>query len=137
MPDLTAVRAGLAANLSAIEDLQVSPYFLSSPTFPSAFVRAGEGQFDLAGSGGMDKQTMFVRVLVAPFGDIGPGVNLDAYLAGTGPRSIKQAIEANPDLDGACDDLIVRSHEGEREYVFEDRPSALGTEFTVDVYGVR
>lgn len=134
MADPTAIRAGMAVNLGAIEDLQVSPYFLSSPTFPSAFVRAGETDFDRAGSRGLDFLVFFVRVLVCDFSEIGSGENLDEYLAGSGPRSVKEALEADPTLGGACDDLRVTGHEGEREYVFDDRPSALGTEFRVEVY---
>jgi hypothetical protein len=132
--DLSALREGLAANLGAIEDLQVSPYFISNPTFPSAFVRAGPTDYDKTFDRGLDNIVLFVRVLVAAFGDIGPGANLDEYLAGSGPRSIKAAIEDDPSLGGACDDLRVTGNEGEREFTFDDRPSALGAEWRVEVF---
>jgi hypothetical protein len=131
--DLSALREGLAANLGAIDDLQVSPYFISNPTFPSAFVRAGPTAFDKSFGRGLDNIVLFVRVLVAAFGDIGPGANLDEYLAGSGPRSIKAAIESDKTLGGACQSLQVTGHEGEQEYTFDDRPSALGAEWRVEV----
>ena len=133
MADIGALRAGLAANVGAIPDLQVSPYFISNPTFPCAYVRKGPTDYDKAFGRALDDHELFVRVLVAAFGDIGPGVNLDAYLAGSGPRSIKEAIETDKTLGGACQTLRVTGDEGEKEYVFDDRPSALGSEWRVAI----
>jgi hypothetical protein len=133
MADLSALRAGLAANLGAIPDLQVSPYFIANPTFPSAYVRAGPTVFDKTIDGVSYDLVLFVRVLVAAFDDIGPRVNLDEYLPANGPRSIKEAIEADSTLGGACDDLVVTGSEGEQQYIFDDRPSALGAEWRVEI----
>jgi hypothetical protein len=136
MADLSALRDGLEANLLAIEDLQIAKYVISNPTYPTALVLAGPTKYDEASraGSGLDSLVFLIRVVVAAIGDIGPGVNLDAYLAGSGDRSIKQAIEADPKLGGSCDDLHVTGHEGERVYTFEGGAAALGSEWHVDVY---
>jgi hypothetical protein len=131
--DLQALREGLAANLATIPDLQVSPYFVSNPSFPSAYIRVGPTVFDRTIEGTTYDLVLFVRILVAAFGDIGPRVNLDEYLSATGPRSVKQAVESDSTLGGACDDLRLAGSEGEQEYTFDDRPSALGAEFRVEI----
>jgi hypothetical protein len=131
--DLEALREGLAANLGTIEDLQVSKYVLSNPTFPIAVVFAGPTDFDKAFGRGLDNLVFRVRVVVAAVSDIGSGVNLDPYLAGSGPRSVKAAVETDPTLGGACQSLRVTGHEGEQVYVFDEAPPGLGAEWRVEV----
>jgi hypothetical protein len=133
--DLAKIRDGLEANLLAIENLQVAKYVITNPVYPTALVLAGPTEFDKAFGRGLDMLVFLVRVVVAAVTDIGPGVNLDAYLAGSGPRSIKAAIESEKTLGGACADLRVTGHEGERVYLFDGGSAALGSEWRVEVNG--
>jgi hypothetical protein len=133
MADLTAIRAGLKANLLAIDGLQVSEYFLTNPSYPTALILAGPTEFDQAFGRGLDQLTFLVRVVVGAVTDIGSGANLDAYLAGSGSRSIKAAIEADITLGGACSTLQVTRHEGEQPYLVEGGSPALGAEFRVEI----
>jgi hypothetical protein len=133
MADLAAIRTGLAANLSTIPDIQVSAYVLSNPTPPCAVVFAGPTDFDTSFGRGLDNLVFMVRVLVAAVSDISAVVNLDPYMAGSGARSVKAAIETDKTLGGACSDLRVVGTEGEQVYTLEGRPPALGAEFRVEV----
>jgi hypothetical protein len=133
MADLAAIRTALAANLSTIPDLQVSAYVLSNPTPPSAVVFAGPTEFDKAFGRGMDMLVFMVRVVVAAVSDISAVVNLDPYMAGSGARSIKAAIESDSTLGGSVFDVSVVGTDGEQIYTFEGRPPALGAEFRVEV----
>jgi hypothetical protein len=133
MADLSAIRAGLAANLATIPDILVSAYVLSNPTLPCAVVLAGPTEFDKSFGRGMDSLVFMVRVVVAAISDISAAVNLDPYMAGSGPRSIKAAIESDSTLGGACFDVSVVRMEGEQVYTFESIPPALGAEFRVEV----
>lgn len=138
MASLTDIRTGLAANLRAIADLQVSAYMLSQPTAPSAHVfpggAAGDIEYHQAMRDGVESWPMTVQVFVALSADIGSQVNLDAYIASSGARSVKAAIEADTTLGGAAQDLIVVSCSGYRQFVFEGRPPLLGAEWHVRIY---
>lgn len=133
MADLTAIRNGLAANLGAISDLNVSPSRLSNPTLPQAVVYAGPTSFDKAFGRGVDTLVFIVRVAVPGTTDTGSVVSLDPYLAGSGSRSIKAAIESDKTLGGACSDLRVTGHEGEQPFNVEGQPPALGAEWRVEI----
>ena len=133
MADLGDIREGIAENLSTIPDIQVSAYVLSNPTLPCAVVFAGPTEFDKAFGRGLDTLVFMVRVVVAAVSDISAVVNLDPYLAGSGSRSVKEAIESDKTLGGACSDLRVTGTEGEQVYALEGRPPALGAEFRVEV----
>ena len=136
MADYAALRAGLAANLARIPDMQVATYVISNPTYPMAMVLAGEVEFDKAFGRGEDGITLKIRVVVAAVSDIGAQANLDEYMDGSGLRSIKAAVEADMTLGGACEEAVVTGHNGEQVYTFDDRPPALGTEFQVAVMAV-
>lgn len=133
MADVGAIREGIAANLGAIKDLQVSAWPLSNPLPPTAQVLAGRTEFDKAFGRGLDQLVFRVQVLVAALADIGSAVNLDAYLAGSGPRSIKAAVEADKTLGGACQSLRVTEIGDERLFTFGDRPPFLGAEWLVEI----
>jgi hypothetical protein len=133
MADLAAIRAGLAANLTTIPDLQVLPQLLSNPTPPCVIVFAGPTEFDKAMGRGLDTIVFIVRVLVPSAVDIEAVVNLDPYMAGSGTRSIKAAIETDLTLGGSCFGLQVTGHGGEQVFLREGQPAALGSEFRVEI----
>ena len=97
----------MANNLAAVTGIQVSPYLLSQPTPPAAMIFADEIEYDLAFNGGAHGVGFVVRVIVPFTTDIGSQTSLDGFRGGTG--SVKEALEADSDLGGACDDLRVVS----------------------------
>lgn len=63
---------------------------------------------------GTDQGTITCRVLVARSTDKHAIEKMRDYMAGSGPESLVQAIQADRTLGGACDDSAVRALRGNR-----------------------
>ena len=133
MASLTSIREGLAANLDTIPKLQASAYLLSNPTPPAAEVQPGAIDYDRAMGRGHDDWLFTVRVFVGFTSDIGAQRRLDGMLASAGSASVKAAIESDPTLDGACEDLLVTRCTGYRLFGREGGAALLGAEWEVQV----
>lgn len=138
----TEIRNAIAANLKAHfgDGVQVLPRPLAQPTPPTVYVRSGPIQYDRAMGRGHDDHTYVVVALVANTTDEGSQLLLDEYMAPTGPRSVKQAVERDPLLGGLADDTWVEECSGAITYSFDlvstggaQRPSLLGAEWTVRI----
>lgn len=131
----TAIRAGLAANISAMTGVQVSPYVLASPTPPFVYIDSGEIDYDEAMGGGLD-MLEFVLVAGVQFStDQGSQITLDAFrdpLTG-----IKHLVESDPTLAGACDTCRVTKASKPQVKTRDGSPAVLVCEFTVEVYAPR
>jgi hypothetical protein len=130
---MSAIRAGLKANLDAIDGYQWSAYKLANATPPCGFVWVGPMAYDLAMGQDGDDLTMMLTVYVALVSDIGAAKKLEPLLDTSGASSVKTAIEADRQLGGVISDLRVVDHAGEQTYVIEGRGLALGTDFTIRV----
>lgn len=130
------LRAGLAANLDALDGLQVPAggYVLAQPTTPSVEIVPAPVEYDKAGSRGTDQWTFYVRVLVGTPSDVGGQKKLDKFMEPTGATSVKAALESDTTLGGAALDLWVGKCSGYRVYQREGAPAVLGAEWTVTVY---
>jgi hypothetical protein len=136
--DLQAIRAGMVKNLARIApgDWQIKEYMLANPTPPAGHVFPGETEFDKSSARGSDKQIMYLQIFVADAtGDLGQQQILDEFLKGSGRKSVKEALERDRTLGGACDTLRVVSVSGYRRFVFEGRPALIGAEWRVEVIG--
>jgi hypothetical protein len=133
--DISAVRAALAANLSAITGMQVSPYMLSNPTPPAAHVFPAEVEFDRAMGRGLDFMVFTLQVLAGTVSNEQAQRDLDAYLVGSGPTSVKEAIESDKTLGGACEDLRVIGATGYRTIVQEGQAPVLVCDWRVELHG--
>lgn len=133
MADLSVIREALARNLAAIPGLAQSPYLLSSPTPPAAEIQPDEVIYDQAMRRGLDRWRLTVRVFVGFTSDIGAQKRLDRMLATTGVESIKAALESDPTLGGAVDDLRVTGCSGYRLFSRDGGQSVLGAEWQVEV----
>jgi hypothetical protein len=137
---LSDVRTALAANLAAIPDMQIvsGGYMLSTPTPPAAHIYpggpAGEIVYDLAMGRGLDRVPFTVQVFVSLASEIGGQTNLDEYIEPSGTRSVKAALESDPTLGGAAEDMRVTSCTGYQQFLFDGRPALLGAEWHVDVF---
>jgi hypothetical protein len=133
--DLTAVREALASNLSAITGTQVSAYMLLNPSPPAAHVFPSEIEFDRAMGRGLDFQVLTVQVIVGTVSNEAAQRQLDAYLAGSGPQSVKAALESDKKLGGACSDLRVTGATGYRTIVQEGQAPVLVCDWRVEIHG--
>ena len=105
------VREGLKANLKNIADLRVFDIMPDVVTPPSAIVGQLDFTFDLNNSRGLDQANVDIFMIVQRFSERSGIQNLDKYLSGSGDYSIKQAIESDRTLGGACNTLRVTSAE--------------------------
>src|SRR6266540_6294617 len=109
MATLTQIRKGIAAQLNTIPGLQASARILSNPTLPVAYVVPGEINYhQTMGSTGHSDWNLLIEVQVGTVSDMAAQDTLDAFIAESGEKSIKAAIEADPTLGGLVDDLIVQ-----------------------------
>lgn len=125
------IRTELAASLSSL-DMQISPYVLTQPTPPCAYVGLGPTEYDRSMRRGHDSWTFLVTVLVGFVHDIGAQMTLDAFLMSHGPTSIKTLIEADKTLDGTVIQAWVPSVSAPRVYQLEGiQHAVIGAEWTV------
>lgn len=130
--DIEAVRQGLAANADAIADLNCHGFVPDSITEPCFFPAEVDIEYDKS-FGGMDELMITCRVLVGRSDDESSQALLNGYLS-RGAQSIKKAIEAEPTLGGACDDLRVMRVQGYRYYQHANI-TYVGAELIVQVIG--
>ena len=105
------VRNGLKANLEAIKGIRVYELIPTPSVAPAAIVGQLDFTFDLNNARGLDQANLDVIVLVQRLSERTGQNELDKYLAGSGDYSIKQAIESDRTLGGACNTLRVTSAE--------------------------
>ncbi len=127
------MRVRLAESLATIPELQASAYMLAAPLPPCAHVIPTAVSFDDAMQGGLDTRSFTVQVFVALGLDQAAQIKLDEYLATSGERSVKAAIEANATLTGLVHDLRV-SEMSSYNVVTLDGAQAFSADFTVVVY---
>lgn len=94
------MRAGLAASLSTIQDVQVNAYAMAQPTPPGIQILPPAVTYDQAFHRGMDTWVFVVQGFVALTTDVGSQVLLDQMCAPSGSNSVKAALESNPTLSG-------------------------------------
>ena len=109
---LTAIRQGIAANLSTISGLRTSWFVPDNPSPPIAIVVPDRVDYDVSFARGSD--TFYVNVLL-----IGGRINersaqtsLDAFLDSKGSSSVKAAIESDKTLGGAAHSVRVTDWSG-------------------------
>lgn len=139
--DLSVLRPALRDALQPVADavgMQCVAYMLGSPTFPTIEVAGPEEiLYDIAGSRGGDQVNILIRAFVGLTTDQGAQMVLDKLLDSDGPLSVKEAIEADSKLDGACDDLRVTKCTGYQVYSTADGQGGhsfvVGAEWTVQI----
>lgn len=130
--NLGGVMDELGAALDTIEDLRVFPYSAQRITVPAAIVTWPEEiNYDQAMSRGGDRLTLPVFVLVGLIDARSSRDDLAAYLAGSGPRSVKAVIDGYRyiELDSA------RVTSAKVESVSVAGVEYLAGVFDVDIFG--
>lgn len=108
MPTLEEIRNALVATIKAeLPEVNCYPTHRDAINVPAVVVGAPEAEFDLAMGRGLDKWTFPLFVMVGiPDLDIAQR-NLDQYVNGSGSRSIRRIIWANPSLGDVVQDCRV------------------------------
>jgi hypothetical protein len=134
MADLAEIREGLRANLSTITDCQVSAYMLSTSVSPSLqVIGPDEVTYDLSMHRGLDFMTIVIQGIVGSPTDQGRQVVLDQWLAPTGDKSVKTAVEADHTLGGLVASTRVARVSGYRIYPLQTGLT-LGAEWFVEIH---
>ena len=133
MATLTGIRQGIGTALESITSLTVKDYVPDSIEPPTAVVGVVENiVYDSTMARGSDTYTIPIFLYVSRVDAKDSQETLDAYLAPTGSSSIKQAVESDTSLGGACDS--VRVVEADNYGVYNiNNINYLGVEFEVEI----
>jgi len=143
---ISAVRKAIAEAARAVvlpdgvPKLTCSSYVPDAANAPHFFVAEWEQDFDKAMGRGLDEVVFTTRVLVARGDDESSQRILDSMLSGSGPASLKAAIEAargGPGefaLGGLAHDLQVQRVQGYRWYEHAGA-TYVGAELMIKVIG--
>jgi hypothetical protein len=132
MATVSAIRTGIATNLSTIAGLRVSETMLDAPRPPVAMVYPDSIDFDLNANRGADTFSFIVFVLVGRADDRTAQNRLDGFVSG--PLSVKTAIESDRTLGGAANTCRVTGMSNYAQ-VNVGETLYLGVEFEVEVVG--
>lgn len=134
MATLSELRAGLAANLATISGLRTSATIPDQVTPPIAVVMPQSITYDsaFARSGG-DEYEFSVMVIVGRVDERTAQNRLDDYCSGSGPSSVKAAIEKDKTLGGKAFDCRVTALRNYNQVTVGDT-TYLSGDFTVQVF---
>lgn len=109
MLDIGPIREALGTNLQTITGLRVYDTIPDVIVPPCAVVGQLDFTFDVDNARGLDQASTDIFVIVQRFSERTGQAKLDSLLAGTGPKSIKTALESDRTLGGLVDNLRVLS----------------------------
>lgn len=138
MTSIPAIRAGVATRLETIQGLRVEDKVTASINPPAAIIYPAPGTFityDQA-MGGADDILITITLLVSRATDRTAQQKLDEYLANTGAKSIKAAVDGDLELGGAAQYATVTSAANYGPMTFGEGDAAityLGCDFTVTI----
>lgn len=109
MADISALRAGIKANVSAISGLRVSDTIPDQPNPPQAILSLDTVEYDKAMHRGASLYSFTLMVMVGRQSERSAQAKLDSFAQATGSSSIKLAVESDRTLGGAAFDCICPS----------------------------
>jgi hypothetical protein len=133
MADLTAIRAGLKANLETIPNLRASANIPDMPNPPQAIVALNRIGYDVANAKGAAQYDFVVTVIVGRQSERTAQTSLDEYISTTHARSIKNAIQSDRTLAGSAYDVRAIEMTG-LNVVSIGEVNYLSADFSVTVY---
>lgn len=137
--DIKAVKQGLADRAALVTPpLNAFGFVPDSIVAPCFFAGEVDIEFDKTFGRGMDELMVTCYILVGSAFDEPSQALLDGYLKGSGPSSLKAAIQGTPGigqtLNGACDDVHVIRVQAYRSYDLANS-KYVGAELVVRVIG--
>jgi len=131
--DISAMRDGLARNLSTIDGLRASAEIPDNPSPPIGIINLDTIDYNEAFNGGLTRYNFLVTVIVGRAAERSMQRKLDAYVQPTGEQSVKVAIESERTLGGEAYDLRVERSNVVGSITINDQ-IYLAAEFTVTVF---
>ena len=123
----------LAAKLATISGLRTAALIPEDPKPPVAVVTFDSVNYDTSMGRGLDEYTFRVILVIGRVNTRGAEQNLDAFLSGSGSKSVKAAIESDRTLGGEANDLRVTTGTNLREVVVSEA-TYLASDFVITVY---
>lgn len=105
----TQVMAGLKNRLATISGLRAFSYQPPQINPPIGFPVINKIQYHRAMAGGLVEYDVTCYIIVGRYTDDRAFADLDAYLAYSGAKSVRAALEADETLGGVCQSLTVAS----------------------------
>ena len=135
MPSSIAdLRQGLADALRTIPGVRVYESVPDNPNPPGVAISFDRIAYDSVFARGCDEYEFVVHLFVARADDRSAQVRQEEYVAGTGPYSVKQAIEADPTLTGTAQTVRVSEARNLGSQDRADGTSLLLVDFTVTIH---
>ena len=131
--DVNGVRDALKVNLQTISRLRIYDTIPDIVTPPCTVVGQLDFTFDIDNARGLDQASVDVYVIVQRLSERTGQDKLDNFLAGSGNKSIKTAIESDRTLGGLVDTLRVISAES-GTYTSGDQ-SFLSYRYNLTIWG--
>lgn len=134
---LATIRAGIAKNLGAIDNLRVSPTIPDSVNPPVVVVSLNKASYNQAFkvSAQLVEYNFTLTAIVSRVSERSAQERLDAYCAATGDTSIKAALEADRTLSGSAFDCRVTEMSAYGQVTIGD-VEYLSAEFSLTVYAL-
>jgi len=130
---ISAIRAGIAANLGTVPGLRTSAEIPDNPSPPIGIVNLDNVEYDGALNRGLTTYNFQVTLVVGRAAEREMQRKLDAYCDTTGAQSVKLAIESDKTLSGEVYDLRVERSTSIGSITINDQ-TYLAAEFTVTVF---
>lgn len=129
------VRKGLKGALGSISELRLFDYVPSTISAPCAVIGyPNVYEYDKSFGRGLDRMEIEVTVFLGSVAERSSQDRMDAYISGSGGRSIKVAVEADRTLDGACADIRVVEAKNYGP-IQSENVTYLGATFLCEVFG--
>lgn len=111
MIKISKVRDAIGKNIESISGIRIYDTIPDVVVPPCAVVGQLDFTFDVNNARGLDQASVDVYVIVQRISERAGQDKLDELLAGSGPKSIKTALESDRTLGGLVDTLRVISAE--------------------------
>jgi hypothetical protein len=131
---MSDLRQGLAEALRAIPSLRVYELLPDNPNPPGVAISLDRVVYDSVFARGCDEYEFTVHLFVARGDDRSAQVRIEDYVAGSGPSSIKAAIEADPTLGGVAQTVRVSEARNIGTQDRADGTSLMIVDFTVTIH---
>jgi hypothetical protein len=133
MSTINEIRQGIIDNLTSIYGLRAAAVVPETPNPPVAIVELNSGAYDTAFGRGMDAWQFTITLIVGRSDNRAAQIQLDEFVASSGGRSVKQAVESNKTLSGIAQDCRVTNLNSYGQITLGD-VTYSGAEFAVSVW---
>jgi hypothetical protein len=129
---VSAIRAGIAANMASISGLRVYADIPDNPAMPCAVVQLQGVTYDRSFQRGLTEYELVVTVIFGRIATAQAQRSLDQIIS-TGERSLKAAVESDKKLDGAAFDTHLSAMTSVSSVTIGDM-TYLSADFSVTVF---